>query len=109
MCQYELPAWPCRNGAGGRWDANSHHDLDLVAVLHLEFLRRLRRLDALAVDEEADRIERLSLPLAVRLHQLLELRLALDLEEDFLAVLCAVLIICGEIGRSSAAYSSDNL
>ena len=64
------------------------HDVDFVSVLHLEGLWRVVLLDALTVEDEATLIVAEALALAVGVHQLLELRLLLDLEEDLGAVLC---------------------
>lgn len=49
-------------------------------------IRRVGSLDSAAVEQEADGAGRLALPLAEGIHQLLELRGALDLEEDLVVV-----------------------
>ena len=46
----------------------------------------VRGLDTRALEEEADRIERLALAVAVCVHQLFQLRVALDLEKHFVIV-----------------------
>ena len=63
------------------------HDIDLVAIVHLERLRRVIVLDPLAVEYKSALIVRQALTLAVGLHQLLQLRAFLDLEKDFAAIL----------------------
>ena len=63
------------------------HHVDLVAVLHLERLRRVVLLNALAVENEATLIIRQALALAVGVHQLLELRRLFDFEEDLSPIL----------------------
>lgn len=44
--------------------------------------------DALTVEEESDTLRRLALALAESIHELLELSSPLDLEEDFVVVVC---------------------
>jgi len=59
---------------------NDH--IDAVTILHFELVWRLVLTDAVAVEEEADRLHGHALPLAKRAHQLLKLRVGLALEED---------------------------
>ena len=62
-------------------------DLERVAVLHLEGVGRVGRLDALALKEEAHRVQALALTLAKGVHELVELGRTLDLEEDLVVVI----------------------
>jgi len=47
---------------------------------------RIRGLDALALEEESHRVQRLALAIAEGGHEFLQLRAALDLEEDLVVV-----------------------
>lgn len=58
------------------------HDVYLVSVVHLESLWGIVVLDALAIEYEATLVVAEALALAISLHQLLQLRRLLDLEED---------------------------
>lgn len=61
-------------------------DLQSVSVCHLERIWGISGLDALALEEKPDRSQTLALSLAEGGHELLELRAALDLEEDLVVV-----------------------
>ena len=63
------------------------HDVNLIAVLHLEFVGRIVVLESLAVEYEAALVAGESLPRAVGVHEFLEHSRPLDLEEDLRAVL----------------------
>ena len=63
------------------------HDIDLVAILHLEAVRSVVVLDSLAVEDEAALVVGEALSLAVGVHELLELRGSLDFEVDLGAIL----------------------
>ena len=75
----------------GKWGAGAagllDHDVDLVAVLHLELVGSVIILEPFAIEDEAALVAGEALSLAVGVHQLLELRGSLDLEEDLRAVL----------------------
>ena len=58
------------------------HDVYLVSVVHLESLWGIVVLDALAIEYETTLVVAEALALAISLHQLLQLRRLLDLEED---------------------------
>ena len=62
-------------------------DFDDVAVLHLELLGRLGVVDAPAVEQEAQRGDRHTLPVAVRLLELGHARGQLDFEVHLAVVL----------------------
>ena len=64
------------------------HYVDFVAVLHLERLWCVVVFDPLAVKNEAALVIRQTLALAVGVHEFLQLRLLLDLKEDFGSILC---------------------
>ena len=64
-----------------------NHDIYLITVFHLEFVRGVIVLEALTVEDEAALVARESLSLAVGVHEFLELSRALDLEEDLRAIL----------------------
>ena len=64
-----------------------HHHVDLVAVVHLQRLRRVVVLDSLAIEDEPALIVGETLSLAVGFHQLLELRALFDFKEDLCPVL----------------------
>lgn len=51
-------------------------------------IRRVSRLHACTVKKEAHRADGLALAFAKRIHQLLQLGAALDLEEDLVIVIC---------------------
>ena len=57
-------------------------DVNTVAILHFEFVRRLGLANAVAIEEEADRVHAHALPLAERAHQLFEFGIRFALEED---------------------------
>jgi hypothetical protein len=70
-------------------------DIDLVSVFHVEFLGGLSFVETFSVEEEPDVGKRelkskykiYALPLAVGIHEFLELSGTFDLEEDFFPVL----------------------
>lgn len=64
-----------------------HHDINLIAVLHLERVRRVIIFDALTIKNEPALIVGKALSLAVGIHQLFQLRRSLDFKEDLSAVL----------------------
>ena len=57
------------------------HDVDLVAVVHLERLWRVVILDPLSIEDKATLVVREALSLTVCFHQLLQLGRLFDLEE----------------------------
>lgn len=63
-------------------------DLERVSVLHLEGIRGICRLDALALKEEPHRDQSLALAFAKGSHELLELGRSLDFEEHLVIVVC---------------------
>ena len=64
------------------------HNIDLVSVLHLQFLRSVVVLESLAIEDKSALVAGKSLPGAVGVHQLLQHGGPLDLEVDLCAVLC---------------------
>ena len=50
-------------------------------------VRRIWWIHSLSVEEEATALDRLALPLAESIHELLQLSRALNLEEDFIVVI----------------------
>ena len=62
-------------------------DFNAVAVFHLELLRRLVVVDASAVEQEAQRVHRDALAIAVGLLELSHVGRVLDLEMDLAVVL----------------------
>ena len=64
-----------------------YHDIDLITIVHLKRLWRVVVLDALSIEDESALIVAEALPLAVGLHQLLELSRLLNLEEYLRSVL----------------------
>ena len=63
------------------------HYVDFVAIIHLERLRGVVVLDALAIENEAALVVRKALALAIGFHELLQLSGPLDLEEYLAPVL----------------------
>ena len=59
-----------------------NHDIDLVAIVHLEGFGRVVILDPLSIENEAALVAREALPLAVGIHELLELGRLLNLKEN---------------------------
>jgi len=58
-----------------------------VAVLHIQLVRAICRLNTTTIEEEADRVWCLALSFAEGIHQLLQLGRTLDLKEDFIVVI----------------------
>jgi len=63
-----------------------NHRVNGIALLHLQLLRGLVRLDAIAIVQEAHRIGGNAEARAVRVHQLSQRGGTLDLEEDLVAI-----------------------
>ena len=63
------------------------HDVDLVTIFHLEAVWSVVVLDPLSVEYEAALVVGEALPLAVGVHEFLELGGPLDLEVDFGSIL----------------------
>lgn len=63
-----------------------HHCVNLIAIFNAHRISCIIVVDSSAVEEKADRTVRLSHPLCIRALELAELRMLLDLEEDFIAV-----------------------
>ena len=63
------------------------HDIDLVAVLHLEAVRSVPVLQSLPVEDEPALVRSEALSLAVGIHEFLELGGPLNLEKDLRAIL----------------------
>eukprot|EP00964_Phaeocystis_antarctica_P082751 scaffold51969_cov61-Phaeocystis_antarctica.AAC.1 len=64
-----------------------NHNVDDVAIHHLQLLRCLRLVDAVTVEQEADLVWGDALPVAVGVHELQQRRGLFDLEVDLVAVL----------------------
>ena len=63
------------------------HDIDLVAILHLEAVGRIIVLDPLSIKNEAALVVGETLSLAVGVHQFLQLSGPFDFEVDFGTIL----------------------
>ena len=63
------------------------HDIDFIAILHFEAIGRVIILNSLSVEDEAALVIGEALPLAVGVHQLLQLRGPLDLEVNLGTIL----------------------
>ena len=75
---------------GGKTSPTScllHHNVDLVSILHFECVGGVVLFYPLTVKNEAALIVAQALSLAVRVHQLLQLRRLLYLEEDLSPIL----------------------
>ncbi len=83
-----------------------NHHVYLISVLHLEFVRCVIVLESLTVEDESALVARETLPLAVGIHEFLELRRPLDLEEDLSAILRFHLYVdvlrVSRVGRTSS-------
>jgi len=61
-------------------------DLEGIAILHVESFWAIGWLYATSVEQESNGVGGLALPLAERIHQFLQRRCPLDLEEDLVVV-----------------------
>jgi len=62
-------------------------DLKSISILHVKRIWAICGLDATAIEQETDGSGSLALSLAEGIHQFLESRCPLDLEEDFIVVI----------------------
>lgn len=63
-------------------------NFERVAVLHIERLWRVLTCHSLSFEQKSHGLCVLALPLTECIHQLLEFSASLDLEEDFIVVIC---------------------
>ena len=65
------------------------HAIDLILVFHIQFGRALRRVDALTIDEKAERGDVDAFPLRVGVEDAFEPRVSFDFEKGLLTSLIA--------------------